>query len=344
MDHPRVSIGLPVYNGENFLARTLESLFGQTYAGFELIISDNASTDGTREICEAWAARDDRLRYVRNETNRGAAWNFNNVFALSRGEYFKWAAHDDLCAPEFLACCIEVLDRDPQMVLCFSRVVEIDAQGRTVKKRDYIELPNLRSPKAYERFRDIVANRHHCEAVFGLIRSGVLRQTPLIGNYMAADRVLLAVLATFGGFHELPEYLFYQRDHAQRPLWGKDHEVTAWFDPARGEEIVFPFWRFSWEYLRAAVKAPLAPGERLRCAWVVARWGSQNLKSYKYDLSSGVDRVLQVRGDRPAYRFLSKWVLSGRLKLPGPVATGLAMLVMLFVEGFHRLVRSSPRS
>ena len=95
---PRVSIGLPVYNGENYMAAAIDSLLAQTFTDFELIISDNASTDATEQICRDYAHRDGRIRYYREEVNRGAAWNFTHTFELARGEYFKWHAHDDLCA------------------------------------------------------------------------------------------------------------------------------------------------------------------------------------------------------------------------------------------------------
>src|SRR5688572_7662493 len=126
MECPKVSIGLPVYNGENYLSQALDSLLGQTYSDFELIISDNGSTDRTQEICRAYAIKDRRVRYFRSATNRGAAWNFNNVFALSSGKYFKWAAHDDICAPEFLERCLEVLECDPGIVVCFPKTMQMD--------------------------------------------------------------------------------------------------------------------------------------------------------------------------------------------------------------------------
>lgn len=332
---PLVSIGLPVYNGENFLSQALGSILSQTYSDFELIVSDNGSTDRTRDICQEHAARDKRVRYVRSETNRGAAWNFNYVFELSVGKYFKWAAHDDICAPQLLDRCVKALELDPAIVVCFSKTVQIDEQGRLERKRDHIYLPNLGSSKVHERFHDILANQHGCEAVFGVIRAGVLRETPLIGNYIASDRVLLALLSIHGRFHELPDYLFFQREHVGRSVKGRDHEVTAWFDPTRGEKIVFPFWRISWEYLLVAIKGPTRLGGRLRCVWEIVKWGKDNWRRYKWDLSSGVNRVLLLRGSRPIYRHLQKWILSGRLQLPTWMATLIALMVMLVVEGFH---------
>ena len=126
---PRVSIGMPVYNGENFLAEALDSMLAQTFVDFELIISDNASTDRTKAICRDYAARDRRIRYHRVDDNQGATWNFNHTFELARGEYFKWAAHDDLCDPTFVARCVEVLDSDPTVICCHTQTRHIDIHG-----------------------------------------------------------------------------------------------------------------------------------------------------------------------------------------------------------------------
>lgn len=206
---PRLSIGLPVYNGESFLKAALDSILNQTYKDFELIISDNGSTDKTEDICRSYMLEDQRIRYYRNNNNLGAAWNFNRVFSLSNGQYFKWAAHDDVCANEFLERCVDVLERDLGVIVCFSKTMQIDEQGNIEKKRDHIDLPNLSSSRSDKRFHDIIINRHGCESVFGVIRTSVLRKTPLIGNYIASDRVLLALLSIYGRFYELPEYLFF---------------------------------------------------------------------------------------------------------------------------------------
>ena len=98
----KISIGLPVFNGETYLQTALESLCAQTFEDFELLIVDNASTDRTGEICRKAANHDRRIKYFRNTENIGAAKNFNKAFEISNSEYFKWAAHDDICAPQFL--------------------------------------------------------------------------------------------------------------------------------------------------------------------------------------------------------------------------------------------------
>src|SRR5215470_5950299 len=148
----RVSIGLPVYNGAHFLKEALDALLSQTFGDFELIISDNASTDGTQEICRAYASIDRRIRYYRHEQNRGAAWNHNNVFRLSTSEYFKWAAHDDVCAPQYLERCVKVLDHTHVTVLCYTQSIIIDEHGKHL--RHYSARCGVRSPRPYERFRN----------------------------------------------------------------------------------------------------------------------------------------------------------------------------------------------
>src|SRR5687768_13669514 len=114
---PKVSIGLPVYNGADFIQACVASLLAQDYGDFEIVISDNASTDRTEEICRDLVAKDNRVRYFRNETNLGACPNYNKVFHHARGEYFKWAAHDDECHPAMIRRCVEVLSASPSSVV-----------------------------------------------------------------------------------------------------------------------------------------------------------------------------------------------------------------------------------
>ncbi|NLE30630.1 MAG: glycosyltransferase family 2 protein [Phycisphaerae bacterium] len=268
---PRVSIGLPVYNGQEFLEETLHSILNQTFNDFELIICDNASTDRTAEICRSFAKRDRRIRYYRNEINLGAAKNFNRVFSLARGEYFKWSAHDDLCSPEFLARCVEVLDNDPTVVLCYTRVGTIDRNGEPLPNEEVPLRATAFEPK--DRFYDIL-HAHMCYEIFGLIRRSALQRTDLMGNYAHGDGVLLAWLGLLGRFHEVPDYLFFSRRHAlqagsrlaDRYMW------TEWFDPKMKGRIVLPYWRMFFAYVKAIHKTPMPVRQRWGCYWLMVRW------------------------------------------------------------------------
>ncbi|ABU59149.1 glycosyltransferase family 2 protein [Roseiflexus castenholzii] len=275
-DNPRVSIGLPVYNGQHYLRQALDSLLSQTFHDFEVIISDNASDDATPEICRKYAAHDARIRYVRHDVNRGASWNFNYVFGLARGVYFKWHAHDDMLEPTFLERCVAALDHSPRVVLAFSRTRVVDPDGNTLYTYD--ERLRTDSPRASIRFHDLICVGHPCFQVFGVIRADVLRRTPLIGAYVPSDRILLARLGLLGAFYEAPEHLFISRRHpTQSVRAAKLRARAAWFDPANEGKIVMPHFRTLYEYIKAIRETPLPPDEARRCYGALLHWIAADL-------------------------------------------------------------------
>lgn len=284
---PQVSIGMPVYNGERFLREAVDSILGQTFEDFELIISDNGSADRTREICEEYAARDRRVRYYRNERNVGAAKNFARVFELASGEYFKWAAYDDVCAPALIERCVEVLNRMPSVVLSYARTVIIDVAGRPVKK--WNDNLNLRSPRASERYRRYHERFHHdatCYPLFGVMLAHVLRRTPLLPGYIASDQILLGELALRGEFYEVPEYLFFQRDHVRSSVQGFPafRDRIRWYDPEKSGRFHLTRWRWLWEYAKSIRRVKLEPTERALCYFQCARWAIWNARGLVEDL------------------------------------------------------------
>ena len=279
---PRVSIGMPVFNGEKYLKEALDSILAQTYRDFELIISDNASTDHTQQICLEYATKDSRIRYYRNEKNLGAPKNYNRVFELSSGEYFRWAAYDDVLAPEYLQKCIGILDRDPSIVLCHSRTGRIDEHGTLVGYYNQGMLRRIGSWKPHERFRDLISLFFNCYLVFGVIRASSFRKTPLHGSYIGADRNLLAEIGLMGRIHEIPECLFFERHHpdsysANRP-WpytsttpvNSLRKEMAWW--SKHDWTSFPHWKNCIEYLRSVNRVLLKWSERLLCYDQIFRW------------------------------------------------------------------------
>lgn len=269
---PRVSIGLPIYNGEPFLQQALDSLLSQTYTDFELVISDNASTDRTAEICAAYTARDPRIRYHRNAKNIGVDRNFNRTFEVSQGQYFRWAAADDLCAPTLLERCVEVLDARQDVVLCYPKSRYIDDQGGFL--RDFEDHLRIELPEPHKRFAAYLRNVEMCNAVFGLIRSSVLRQTKLYGIYADSDLVYLGELALYGNFFELPEVLFFRRIHAGIAVrkYPSAHERMVMSEPALGDKLSFPHWKVFGGFLSAIHRAPLTWSERLLCYFKMRIW------------------------------------------------------------------------
>jgi glycosyltransferase involved in cell wall biosynthesis len=284
--HPRVTVGVPVFNGESFLGETLDSLLNQTFSDIEIVISDNASTDRTEQICRDYAARDARIRYYRSDVNRGAAWNHNRVFELARGEFFKWNSADDLCAPEFLARCVAALDGDPAAVMAMSEAVEIDENGKplaAVSVPGQTLLPTISPALPVQmRFRQTIQMGHFCMTVYSLIRSSVLGRTDLIGGYPDSDRDLLAFLALFGHCIIIPEVLFYNRDHPSSfsRVYLEDYhrgwrDMASWFDPSNAKRRSFPFSKKCFRLWRMISRAPLDWRERTRCYRVLAQWLSK---------------------------------------------------------------------
>jgi glycosyltransferase involved in cell wall biosynthesis len=296
-DLPKVSIGMPVYNGELYIREALDSILRQTFTDFELIVSDNNSSDRTSEICREYAAKDKRISYYRSEVNMGAAWNHNRVFELARGQYFKWLAHDDVYAIDFLAKCVEILDRDASVVLCHSQVRIINSEGNFLKNYD-IKL-NTNSPNPNDRFHDLLS-KHLCYQFFGLIRADTVKKVFPIGNYGHGDGVFLLKLGLLGRFYEIPERLFSARNHPQQSMnkyipnymeFTKTnypssflkilpdyHAYAVWFDPLNANKILFPHWRIAREYWQAIRQSPLSLSERLCCYQSM----SKQLKGTKY--------------------------------------------------------------
>lgn len=277
---PRVSIGLAVFNGEDYLEEALRSILGQTFEDFELIVSDNASTDRTDAICREYASKDARIMHYRNSVNIGGANNENRTFELSRGEYFRWAAHDDVCAPDLIAKCLGVLEDDPGVVLCYSQIVGIDEQGR---RGALITRNNASSSLPHVRFARIANAWDFCEETYGLIRSDVLRRTRLQQNYTGSDRTLLSELALYGRFHEIPEPLFFKRFH-RKNVYTDWRARMAWFDPKFEGRITLPFWMQLFDYFTTINRAQVSPSVKWRCRASMGRWTLSHARNLVKDL------------------------------------------------------------
>jgi glycosyltransferase involved in cell wall biosynthesis len=268
---PPLSIGLPVYNGQNYLSESLDSLLAQTYPDFELIISDNASTDGTEEICRAYAARDSRVLYVRQPVNIGAAPNHNYLVQAARGRLFKWAAHDDLYAPKLVERCIEALDDQPQLVLAQAYVCMVDTRGKTLQGYNYPMATD--SPRASERFRSIMFTEGG-DDIYGVIRTDVIRRIAPHNSYHHADTKLVAEISLYGPFHQVPETMFFRRQHPGRGSnLGSIQRVCTNLDPRRnGHSTVRLMAETVAAYSVAINRAPLSAAERRRCYQVYLNW------------------------------------------------------------------------
>ncbi len=272
---PLVSIGLPVYNGEAFIAEAIETLLAQSFQDMELIVSDNASTDSTGDVVRGLAARDSRIRYVRQPRNLGAAANFNAAFAESTGRYFKWAAHDDYVAGEFLQQCVDVLNADEQVVLVYANALDVDHEGAEIGPV-YDTETDLRGDAGdvVERYHHFVLENHSCISIFGLIRRDVLERTPLIDKYVGSDRVLLAELALHGKLIKLPGFMMFHREYEGRSTRTEPdlQERIGWFDPDKAGSKTFPHWRLLRAYSSAVFRTGIDARTAVRCHAVILRW------------------------------------------------------------------------
>ena len=280
-----MSVALPVYNGEELLERSVRSILTQDHENLELIISDNASSDGTEEMCRTIAAGDRRVRYERSEVNRGLAWNWNRCVSMARGDFFKWAAADDEHAPAYVRRTLERLRSDRDVSLAHCRTVDIDETGQVTGE----VLNDLRmdAPSPHERFRELTRRGYSSVQVFGLVRTETLRKTALHGAYPRSDRVLLAELGLHGRLVEVDEVLFRRREYAGRVTRSFDlRERYPIFtgEPVRGP--VYPQWRLLRGFLGAVSRAPLTPVERLRCVAALLPFCVHGRGSLKRELLS----------------------------------------------------------
>jgi glycosyltransferase involved in cell wall biosynthesis len=272
---PRLTVGLPVYNGESFVAEALDSLLGQTYRDFELIISDNASTDGTADICRGYARQDSRVRYIRHRRNIGAAPNHNFVVEQARGELFKWGSHDDLYARELIERCVTALDEHPGFLLAHSWTAMIDSDGRITKAVHY-PLASA-SPRAPERFRSMLFQSGG-DDIYGVIRTRDLKAASPHGSHHHADRTLVTELALRGPFYQVPDWLYYRRDHpaqAERANPSMRSRCSN-LDPRRASPLRHPaarlYGEYLWGYVAAIRRAGLSPQDRRECYHYLAEW------------------------------------------------------------------------
>lgn len=206
-----LTIGLPVFNGAEYLRAAVESILEQSFSDFELIISDNASTDGTEAIGRVFADRDPRVTYRRNSENVGISANFNLLVPLARGKLFKWATADDMLRPGYLERCISVLEADPSVVLASTRTDFVDGDGGPLDLTD----PgwHLVSDDPSERLSFAIQASHFVNAALGIIRTDALRRTRLVPRYAGGDYRTMAELSLLGKFVEVPEFLYVRRVH-----------------------------------------------------------------------------------------------------------------------------------
>jgi glycosyltransferase involved in cell wall biosynthesis len=265
---PRLSFGLPVWNGEATLRRCLDSLLAQDFTDFEIVVSDNASTDGTSRILDEYAARDPRIRVSRNRENIGQIENVNLVFRQSRGEYFRWIGATDWLEPHYASRCIRALEADPGAILVttYFRIHRGDGSSRYEEYRG----ERVDSERPERRFARMLWFYHAGDAkydpIYSMMRRDDLARTRLVWMMDWGDRMMGAELALLGRFQHVPECLAHRTKEAgERHL---DYEkLLRRYHPTRYRELPATPSRILGSLLAIIRAAPLTRRQRLHCQW-----------------------------------------------------------------------------
>lgn len=324
MSTPRVTIGVPVYNGQKYIRFALDSLLAQTIPDLEVVVTDNCSTDSTPRIVRDYAARDPRVKYVRNNTNLGPARNYNRCIELARGGYFKWSSADDVCAADFIEKCVKVLDADPSVVLVYPRTSVIDPEGKVVYHYGYeLELADPRPYVRLARLLNVNHKVHGAHELYGVMRTEALRSTPGMRMHVRGDSALLARLALLGRLQRVEEYLFFNRDHTDRSsrylpekmvrggsrlaryLGSGPLPASEWWDGSLRGKIVFPEWRVLGEYIRAVRETGrLTPAEKLAGYGALGTFTLRHLPKMGRDVVIAAEQYVNLLVDKRGYRAL----------------------------------------
>lgn len=292
MAEPLVTVGLPVYNGERFVAKSIETLLAQTFTDFKVIISDNASTDRTGEICREFAARDPRIDYQRNSTNIGMAGNYNLTFGLSRSRYFRWATADDFCAPELLEDHVKVLESDPSIALAYPQAWFVDEDGTPYEAwKDEL---HLMGDDPVERFKTVVRKLKRVHHHLGLMRSDCVRRTGGIAKHVSSDVGFIAEMSLLGKFYQIPKQQFYRRLHRDSSSWATNDEKhqARRYHASNVSRIPFSRWRFHAYRFGVVHRSPLSRAQRADLYWFLVRRAASEWRWLGSDLRREVQRLL----------------------------------------------------
>jgi glycosyltransferase involved in cell wall biosynthesis len=277
---PLVTIGMPVYNSERHLGQSLDSLLAQTYSDFVLVISDNASTDGTADICQRYVRQDARVQYFRNPVNVGMTGNFNRVFELTHTKYLKWSTADDFWAPDMLADAVAVMEADPSIALCYPKTVIVDGEGR--EQGRYEDKLHLMQDDPAERFLAVIENIRLVNHHLGLLRTDAIRRTRLFGKHVSADIGFVAEMSLYGKFFEVKKHQFYRRFHTESSSWnrGDQEQEARRFHAANVRRVPFNTWLYHGAFSRAVLHSPLSLGKKLKVLGRLGKfmyWDSERL-------------------------------------------------------------------
>jgi len=258
-NRPLVSVGLPVYNGEEAIDRAIKSLMEQTYSNLEIVISNNGSTDGTQEILKRYQELDSRIKVFNSDVNRGSIWNFNKVFQESTGKYFMWASHDDNHDLRFVATCVQAMEKEEHAALCAPNMQMTSAGSNEVIWISSMDsFKNKNSLKA--RYRETLRN-FPAVSIYGLYRRSLLEKTRLFPRVVGGDLLMIQELSLFGPFIGFPEILFTRRG---RLKWNSiDQDYMTFFGRPKKPLWYSPFLILFLSQILQLLRAKLSLHQRV---------------------------------------------------------------------------------
>lgn len=264
---PMVTIGMPVYNGSTYIREAIQSALAQTLRDFELVISDNCSTDDTAAICEEYCQRDSRVRYVRQEVNRGAYWNFSHVVGLATGQYFTWLAHDDMLEPTFLETCVDFLQDRPHTALVSGDFIVIADKGQQqgTEMLSSIRETSSWSDRRTEFFKYPISNVFYC--IYGLYRTSACRE---VFAELTAPKVLtgselpvLSRIAVRGAIASVPFKLRKYRSHSNSAYMLEFSQASRSHPAARTLGELRRLYGLRFDQLRVLIHSNLSPTTKI---------------------------------------------------------------------------------
>jgi len=265
---PYVRVGIPVFNEERYIGQAIESVLQQDYPNLEILVADNASTDGTRRVCETLARSDARIRYIRHEVNRGASENFRYVFEGCEAPYFIWVGSHDVLKPDFISKCIVAHQNNPDTVLAYPRTQIIDSDDNVLIEVTPDRIDTQMKPTK-ERVLQIVRELTWCNMMYGVFRTMALSKCRQYVFCRGPDHVLLMEISLLGSIELIPEVLFIRREHrsdAFEPLSEDEYTIRQLkrlkpdaFDlgPLR------PHWKMGFEHILGILRARIPLVDRL---------------------------------------------------------------------------------
>ncbi len=275
---PLVSVGIPVYNAAEWLGETIQSILDQTLTDFELILADNASTDGSARLCLDYAERDHRIRYFRNSQNLGAPANYNLCFEHATGKYFKWNSASDPCRPRLLETCVAVLESRPDVSLAYPRTELLYEDGRREAVEENLALDSDRPSERHRQYIDNVGLNH---AMNGVMRTADLARTALHEPFYSSDICLMAEMTLMGKFYQVPEWLFVRRVTPRTAsAMATEEDLQRYFDPELKSKMLFQDLKLHCARFRAVHRAQISLAEKAalyRSLLRRVRWGRKRL-------------------------------------------------------------------